>query len=149
VEKLSRTRNFKSSRELKKKYRGKSLTPLQLLIAVLGLLVGALAAVPPVSADMRYRSAQSTGSFEKIYASTNQLGATQQHRELLLDLTMRENLVSETVLVAKELVSKYPRNSFGWRVLSVAVAMTAEERAQAGRVSISLDPFNPELRSTP
>jgi hypothetical protein len=122
---------------------------MQLLISVAGLLLGIAMAVPPVAADVGYRSAQSTGSFEKIYAATNMLGATQQHRELLLDLTMRNNLASETGLVARELVAKYPRNSFGWRVLSVAVAATDEERSQARQVAISLDPFNPEPRSMP
>jgi O-antigen ligase len=149
LEKLNTARNFKNSKELKKKYRGKPLPPMQLLISVAGLLLGIAMAVPPVAADAGYRSAQSTGSFEKIYAATNRLGSTQQHRELLLDLTMRNNLASETGLVARELVARYPRNSFGWRVLSVAVAATAEERSQARQVAISLDPFNPEPRSMP
>lgn len=148
-DKLNSMRNFKPARELKKKHGGKPLPPLQLLISFTGMATGFLLIVSPVGADMAYRSAQSTGSFEKIYSATNRLGATQQHRDLLLDLTMQNNLANEAVLVAKELVVKYPRSFFGWRVLSVASAASSEERAQALQVAISLDPFNPELRSIP
>jgi len=149
MEKLNSLRNFKPAKELKKRYSGKPLPPLQLLVSFAGLATGALLTIPPVVADTGYRSAQSSGSFERIYAATNRLGATQQHRDLLLDLTMRNNLPSETGLVARELVAKYARSFFGWRVLSVAVAASPEERAQARQVAISLDPFNPEPRSMP
>lgn len=149
LDKLNGTRNFKPAKELKRKYRGKPLPPLQLIVALAGLTAGVLATLSPLLADTGFRSAQSSGSFEKIYAATNRLGATQQHRELLLDLTMRNSLASETGLVARELVSKYPRNFFGWRVLSVATAASVDERARARQIAISLDPFNPEPRMLP
>lgn len=148
-EKLNGARSFKLASEFKKKYSGNPLPPFQLLFAFAGLAAGALATLPPLLADTGFRSAQSSGSFEKIHAATNRLGATQQHRELLLDLTMRNSLASETGLVARELVSRYPRNFFGWRVLSVATAASDDERARARQVAISLDPFNPEPRTLP
>jgi hypothetical protein len=142
-------RTFSSSGENSKKWRGKPLPPAQALVVILGFAIGFVAVLPPLRADMGYRAASNQGNFEAIYQSSRKIGSTQQHRELVLDLAMKNNLVSESRLVAEELVRKYPRNSFGWRVLSVASASTPEERAAALQKTIDLDPFNPELRTGP
>lgn len=148
-ESFSAWNSFSASKESNRRLRGKALPPIQMLALFSGLVIGFLATLPPLSADMAYRAASNKGSFQEIYASTKRIGATQQHRELLLDLTLRNNLTNESRLVADELVKKYPRNSFGWRVLSVATASTPDERSAALKVAIQLDPFNPELRMSP
>jgi len=144
---FSTWRSFSASRESNRRFRGKALPPVQMLAIFSGLVIGFASALPPLAADAAYRAASNKGEFEGLYQAAKKIGSTQQHRELVLDLTMRNNLASEARLVADELVAKYPRNSFGWRVLSVAAASTPEERAAALQRTIALDPFNPELRS--
>ena len=139
--------NWNSLREvaLVRKNKGKSLPASQFLTSMLGFAIGILLASPPWVADVAYRSASGTGNFAKIYGATQKLGSTQQHKELLLDLAMRNNLASETQQVASDLVDRYPRNFFGWRVLSVSASNTSEGRSTALQRARELDPFNPEL----
>jgi hypothetical protein len=59
---------------------------------------------------------------------------------------MRSNLVGETKTIAEELVRDYPRDFFGWRVLSVSSASSDLERAEALNRALMLDPYNPELQ---
>lgn len=131
---------------LKIKTRGKTLPASQFLVSATGFAVGIAFAAPPWFADVAYRSSSTTGNFQKIYSATQKLGSTQQHQELLLDLTMRNNLANEALQVASGLVDKYPRNFFGWRILSVASANTPEGRSKAIEKARRLDPFNPELK---
>ena len=74
------------------------------------------------------------------------LGATQFHRELALDFALKNNLAGETKTLAEELVRDYPRNYFGWRVLSVSTANTDQDRLIALNQARALDPYNPELK---
>lgn len=117
------------------------------LASTVGALLGFLVAVIPLQADASYRSASSRGQIGEMRKAVLQLGATQFHRELVLDFAMRSNLVGETKTIAEELVRDYPRDFFGWRVLSVSSANTNEERAFALEKARELDPFNSELTS--
>jgi hypothetical protein len=130
----------------KNSHKGQLLPAGQSLVLFLGLILGFLLSIPPVVADAAYRRASSQGKFEPMYQSTHRLGSTAQHKELLLDWTVRNGLASETRLVTDELIKKYPRSFYGWRILSVSTASTAEERAAAIAKARLLDPFNPELR---
>ena len=134
------------SKPKKSPLKGQLLPAGQSLVLFLGLSVGFLIALPPVVADAGYRKASNQGKFENMYQATHRLGSTAQHRELLLDWTVRNGMASETRLVADELVKKYPRSFYGWRILSVAVASTPEERTYALDRARVLDPFNPELK---
>ncbi len=116
------------------------------LATTVGALLGFVVAVIPLQADASYRSASSRGQIGEMRKVTLQLGATQFHRELVLDFAMRSNLVGETKTIAEELVRDYPRDFFGWRVLSVSSASSDLERAEALNRALMLDPYNPELQ---
>jgi len=145
--KMSAARSFESSRDSSKKNRGRPLPALQVLIVIMGFTLGALVVAPPLLADIEFRSGQDVGSFGAMYSAANRLGSTQQHRDLLLNKAIVENMPYETANIARQLVSKYPRSYYGWRVLSVAVDTSDAERAQARQMTIALDPFNPEPRT--
>ena len=126
-------------------YKGSQLSPRDSIFLSLGLAVGFTLGVIPVNADMAYRKASASGNLAQIVEASNKLGSTQFHKELALDFAMRQNLADETKKIALDIVNRYPRNFFAWRVLSVATANTEQERQGAAAIVRSLDPFNQTL----
>lgn len=129
-----------------KDFRGRHMKASHVLAGFLGLSIGLVSAAIPLSADVKYRAASDKGNLSEMRKATNAIGSTEFHRELVLDFAMRNNLGPEVKEIAQELVQKYPRSFFGWRVLSVAALSTDEERLRALNVARQLDPFNPDLR---
>ena len=136
----------KNFRVRSKELRGLQMSASHVLATVIGLAIGVTCSAIPLNADMKYRAASDRGDLTQLLAASKSLGATQFHRELVLDFAMRNNRVAEVKEIAAGLVSEYPRNFFGWRVLSVASASSESERLAALEVARSLDPFNPDLR---
>jgi O-antigen ligase len=135
--------NFKAR---SKKLRGRPIQASHALIGALGMSIGFTLSAIPLNADMKYRSSSERGDLVKMISASKSLGATEFHRELVLDFAMRNNKISEVKEIATDLVANYPRSFFGWRVLSVATASTEQERQSAFQKVLSLDPFNPTLR---
>jgi hypothetical protein len=111
-----------------------------------GASFGFILGIIPLQADVAYRTASSRGLIGELRLDVMKLGSTQFHRELVLDFALKNNLVGETKTIAEELVRDYPRNYFGWRVLSVSTANPESDRLRALERARELDPFNPELR---
>ena len=137
--------NEKSFRNRSKELRGLPMKASHALAGFLGLAVGLTLAAIPLNADVEYRAASDKANLVEMRKAMNVLGATEFHRELVLDFAMRNNLGPEVKEIAQELVQKYPRSFFGWRVLSVAAFSTDQERQRALSIVRELDPFNPDL----
>jgi hypothetical protein len=136
----------RETKVLKKLHKGKQLSAQDSIATFVGLAIGFTASIIPVTADIGYRAASLSGDVSRVAQAVNRVGATQFHMELALDSAMRTNKVSEVGKLAHELVAKYPRSFFGWRVLSVLTESTPEERIEALERARQLDPFNPELK---
>jgi hypothetical protein len=135
-------KTFKAkSREL----RGRPMSASNILVGALGLGIGLTLSAIPLNADMKYRAGSNRGDLKQLVAASKSLGSTQFHRELALDFAMRNNRVVEVKEIATSLVNDYPRNFFGWRVLSVASASSEVERNSALRIVRALDPYNPDI----
>jgi hypothetical protein len=135
-------KTFKAkSREM----RGRPMSASNILVGTLGLGIGLTLSAIPLNADMKYRTASERGDLVQLIAASKSLGSTQFHRELALDFAIRNNRVVEVKEIAAGLVSEYPRNFFGWRVLSVASASSQTERIKALQIVRALDPYNPNL----
>jgi len=135
-----------SKNKNRRSFRGVPLSARDSIAAILGFIVGTFVAVPPLTADIAYRSASLTGDIAQITQAVNKIGSTQFHKELALDFALRNNKVPETSDLAKQLVIEFPRNFFAWRVLSVLTDSTPYDREKALIRVRSLDPFNPEGR---
>lgn len=128
-----------------KALRGKMLSPTNSLIAISGFMLGLVLAIPPLRADMAFRAAQTSGSLDEMRAAALSMGGTAWHLNLTLDLAIRnkyEQFASET---AETLVSKYPRDFFGWRVIQTSPLTSPARAEEAAKVVRSLDPFNESL----
>lgn len=127
-------------------FRSQSINASQLIIGSLGLALGITLGAIPLNADMRYRAASSSNDLQAMITATSILGTTAFHKELVIDFALRNNLSPEAKELAEDLVLDYPRDFFGWRVLSTLDVNSAEQRLQAIERLKALDPFNPNLK---
>ena len=128
------------------KIKGKSLPPSASLLGLSGLLVGFLLAFIPFHADMKYKSALQLRSLDEMIKSTNLLGSTAFHKELVIDTAINNNFPIQAREMTLSLIRDYPRDFLGWKALYLMNSSTPQEKERALKVLKKLDPFNPEYR---
>lgn len=129
-----------------KRMKGQLLPPGAGLIAIFGAVFGFSLGAVPVKADMDYIKSVRTGSLEQIVSNTRLLGSTPWHSEMALNYALNIPAPPQSLEIARYLVSKYPRNSFGWQAIYFSDLATLEERQIAIRILRKLDPYNPNWR---
>ncbi len=118
------------------------------LLAGVGLVVGALIAVPPLSADMKWSSAVRSGSVEKVKEALepgylNPLSSFRYASAVqLLEQNSLFDLSHEYVLRAVEF---NPNHFDSWRMLYAVKNASDSERALALENLKRLDPNNPDV----
>ena len=122
--------------------RKKLLPPHITLIGVSGFALGATLSLIPLTADVAYKTASKTLAIDKMFDSTNRLGSTAFHRELVLEAAVKSNLTAQAGEIALSLIDAYPRDFYAWKVLALISPMGSPDRARAIDVLTSLDPFN-------
>lgn len=131
----------------RKRLKGQLLPAGAGLLSMVGILIGFLVAWFPVSADARYMASLKSRSLETITKSSRVLGSTAWHSEMALDTAMRVPAPPQALQIAKYIVSKYPRDNFGWKVILLSELSTPEEKAQALSNLRKLDPYYPQWRN--
>jgi len=136
----------KSGKQVKKKSAsGEIISPS--LVGGVGLLVGLLICVPPLSADMTWRSALQSQSAERVENALKPSylnpSSTQRYAEAT-QLFAKNNLPNQALSAARAGV-KFNKNSFNaWLLLWYLPDATPEEKAEAEKNLKRLDPLNPD-----
>jgi hypothetical protein len=139
-----------SSKNRKGGYKGENVSPT--MIAFVGLVIGALIAVPPLSADMKWSTALKSGSVEIVDAAL-QPGymnpANVNKYNQAVQLFESNNLPDYAYKYAKIAV-EFNANSFdSWKLLYYISKSTTEDKALALKNMKRLDPKNPEVLDRP
>lgn len=111
----------------------------------IGGVIGFGLASPPMFADANYRKAEMSRDFEQMKRASKSLGATAFHQELVVEAALRSNATEPAVSMATEIISKFPRDFYAWRILALTSPVGSSQRLQAVRKLRELDPFNREL----
>ena len=118
------------------------------LRAGLGLLVGAMIAVPPLSSDMQWRSAQlsqNASVVEKVLISTY-LNPANTFKTVNIVGAFHESGIDDLAyLYAKKAVKDNPNNFESWRLLTLIRQSQETDRELALKEMKRLDPLNPEI----
>jgi hypothetical protein len=118
------------------------------LKAGLGMIVGALIAVPPLSADMNFRNAQLTRNAEKIEQALEQTYMHPQSTTMYLNsiiLFEQSGLNATALKITKDALS-FNKDSFEtWRALYALKSATETDKALALANMKRLDPLNKNL----
>lgn len=118
------------------------------LRAGLGMLVGALISVPPLSADIKWRDAQITGDVRKILSSLDSgyLNPQNTNRYLNISLALESsNFNTEALNVVKKALEYNPESFETWRVAYFLKAANRELKEEALRNMKRLDPLNQDV----
>ena len=121
-------------------------------IGSIGLLVGALIAVPPLSGDMKWRSAIVKGDLAQVKAALipSYMTPTDTNR-LLSAVSIAENskLFDVAYEYAKKAVEFNPESFDSWRTLYAITNSTPQDKELAMSNMKRLDPKNSNVLNTP
>jgi O-antigen ligase len=142
------TRPKSEPTEKQKTVQQKELVFSPQLVGGIGVVVGALLAVPPMSADMKYKSALKAQNVQQVEASlTPSYLAPRDSSRLAQAVLLLENskLPDLAYKYAKEGVAYNPDYFDAWRVLYSISKATTEDKELAVSNMKRLDPKNPDV----
>jgi hypothetical protein len=118
------------------------------LIAGLGVVVGLLIAVPPLSADTKWRSALASQDANKVLAALEPSYLNPNDSQRLAQAVQifgTSNLLSQAHEVALKGVKFNPNYFDAWKILYFLQNSTPAEKAEALQNMKRLDPLNPDV----
>jgi O-antigen ligase len=142
------TRPIADSTEKAKAVKQKELVFSPQLVGGIGVVIGALIAVPPMSADMKYKSALKSQNLQQVEAAlTPSYLAPRDSSRLAQAVLLLENskLPDLAYKYAKEGVAFSPDYFDAWRVLYSISKSTPEDKELALSNMKRLDPYNPDV----
>ena len=131
----------------KKKRKPETLSPE--LISFVGAVVGLLLAVPPMSADAKWRNVQLSQQVDKVDPALQggYMAPTSSYRLAdAVQLLENSKLPQYAIKYARQGVKFNPNYFEAWRMLYYATDSTREEKTLAKGQMIRLDPLNPAWR---
>ena len=134
-----------SRRKLAAKNRGKLLPAAAGIISILGFAVGFSLSFPALYADSKHFSALKSGSIPNLISASKLIGTTPFHMSQVIQKSISANLQSEAREVNEMLITKFPRDYFGWVARYELPTTTPTERVDAQKQLKRLDPFNPTI----
>jgi hypothetical protein len=120
------------------------------LIAGLGAVAGLLIAVPPLSADAKWREVQLSQQIEKVEPALrgDYMTPTNSYRLAeAVQLLENSKLPDYAIIYARKGVDFNSDYFEAWRMLYYATKSTPDEKATAKSNMIRLDPLNPEWKN--
>jgi O-antigen ligase len=118
------------------------------LVGGIGVVVGALIAVPPMAADTKWRSALKSQNVQQVEAALvpSYLNPSDSAR-LAQAVLLFENskLYDQAYKTAKQGIEFNPNYFDAWRVLYAVSKSSAAEKAEALKNMKRLDPLNPDV----
>jgi O-antigen ligase len=142
------TRPKPESAEKPQKIKQKELVFSPQLVGGLGVVIGALIAVPPMSADMKWRSALKAQNVQQVEAAlTPSYLAPRDSSRLAQAVLLFENskLPDLAYKYAKEGVVFSPDYFDAWKALYSISKSTQDDRDLALKNMKRLDPYNPDV----
>jgi O-antigen ligase len=118
------------------------------LVAGLGIVVGVLIAVPPLSADMKWRAALDSKDASKVMASLEPgylNPSNSQRYAQAVQLFASSNLMNQAREIALKATEYNPDFFDAWKILYFLSNTTEEEKALALENMKRLDPRNPDV----
>ena len=118
------------------------------LVGGIGVVIGALIAVPPMSADAKWKSAMKAGNLQQAEAAlvNTYLAPSDSARISQAVITFEQSKLPEQALkYAKYGVQFNPNNFDAWRVLYATTTSTPEDKELALANMKRLDPKNPDV----
>ncbi|CAN2170961.1 hypothetical protein MCEMRE254_00051 [Candidatus Nanopelagicaceae bacterium] len=114
----------------------------------IGFVLGLLIAVPPLSADMKWRSAQMSGNAQQVESVLNgsYMNPLNSYKYLEIVGAFEQSNLPETARkLALEAVKFNPHNYESWRLFTLISGVSQQEMQTALSKMHELDPLNPNI----
>jgi len=134
----------------KKKQQELSFHPKLILVSTIGALIGLLIAIPPLTSDVKWRSAQLSRTVQSLESTMKPSYFTPQNSTMYLNNLQSlegSNLFDLSHKYALEAVKWNPESFELWKVLYLIQKSTPAEKALALENMKRLDPLNPDVTS--
>jgi hypothetical protein len=134
----------------RKKKQELSSHPKLILVSTFGALIGLLIAIPPLTSDVKWRSAQLTRTLEGLESTMKPSYFTPQNSTMYLsniETLESSKLFDLSHKYALEAVKWNPEVFELWKVLFLIQKSTPAEKALALENMKRLDPLNPNVTS--
>jgi O-antigen ligase len=118
------------------------------LVGGIGVVIGALIAVPPMAADAKYKSALKAQNLQQVEAALTPSYLTPRDSQRLAQTILifeNSKLVDQAHKYALEGVKYNPDYFDAWRVLYSITNSTQAEKEEALKNMKRLDPYNPDV----
>jgi dihydrodipicolinate synthase/N-acetylneuraminate lyase len=122
------------------------------MLAGLGMVVGILVAIPPLSGDIKWREAIKAQNADLVTAALTPTYLSPSSSNLYINATQifEQNNLPAMAYKYGKLNTEYNPNYFdSWRLLYALKNATAEDRKLAKENMIRLDPLNNEWKKLP
>jgi hypothetical protein len=119
------------------------------LVAFIGVVVGFLISAPPLSADIKWRSVQTSGQvseLENAFAGNYMSPLNSYSLASAVQLLENSNFPDLAIKYAREGIKFNPNSFDAWKMLYYATKSTPNEKSEARLKMIRLDPLNPEWK---
>jgi O-antigen ligase len=120
------------------------------LLASIGLIIGLLIAVPPLSSDIKWRKVQTSGQLTQLESALSGGYMSPKNSYTLasaVELLENSKLPDVAIKYARDGVVFNPNFLDAWKMLYYATKSTPAEKAKAKSEMIRLDPLNPEWKT--
>ena len=119
------------------------------LIGALGAAVGFALAISPFVADSNWRSSLGSGSLPTVQAAALKAPSDSYRMVNIAVLFEQNKFTAQAAEVIRVAVKYNPDHFDGWRVMANLSETTPEEKAEAKKNMIRLDPLNEEWKKLP
>ena len=122
------------------------------MLAGLGMVIGVLISIPPLSGDIKWREAVKAQNADLVTAALTPKYMSPASSNLYTSATLifeQNSLPAMAYKYGKENIAFNPENIDSWRVLYSLKNSTAEDKRLAKENMIRLDPLNEEWKKLP
>jgi tetratricopeptide (TPR) repeat protein len=115
------------------------------ITGALGLVMGLVVSIWPVTQDISFRDALESGDALKIESATDKFPRTGNYYIYAAQILQENKLEDKALEMAKKAIEVNPRDFNAWKLLAANPKISKSERAAAIAKMKELDPFNNTL----
>lgn len=130
----------KGAKTKQKKVGPNTPPPLAVILSVVGLGVGFTLSFIPLRADMNFRSASSQGRLDLMISATNGFATNSFLIAQANEAALRNKYQDQARALNDRLISRFPRNLYGWQARLSLSGLSESERATAVSKIKEIDP---------
>ena len=144
-------KNFKAVKSKKRNVSASEIAKTQIsptasIALFIGLIIGAVAGLPPYIASTQYRVALESGDLTR-FIQAGYISPLDVSRLGQVAVTLRDNnRVDQALPVIEDAVNSFPDSYDAWKILASLSNAAPEQVEKAKRAMKRLDPHNPELK---